>query len=182
MPHDSCILTTKDFTILEVMFDRSLDPSAAITALLRRKLDAARVVFRDDVPSEVATLSSRVSFSVDGREPDSRILSHDRMSSATGLFLPITTLRGLALLGLAEEQAMIIVGDDGAETCIRLERVVYQPEAARREKEAIARSATPEMRRSSLRVIPGALATEPRKLGPGSARYDGGDDPGPAAA
>jgi regulator of nucleoside diphosphate kinase len=155
MPHETCILTTKDYTILEVMFDRSPDPSAAMPMLLRRKLDTARVVFRDDVASDVATLSSRISFSVDGRGPDSRVLSHDRMNSPTGLFLPITTLRGLALLGLAEEQAITIADNDGVETCIRLERVLYQPEAARREKAAMAHAATPEMRRSSLRAISG---------------------------
>ena len=182
MPHETCILTTKDFTILEVMFDRSPDPAGAMTALLRRKLDTARVVFRDDVASDVATLSSRISFSVDGRGPDSRVLSHDRMNSPTGLFLPITTLRGLALLGLAEEQAITIADNDGVETCIRLERVLYQPEAARREKAAIAQAATPEMRRSSLRVISGTLATNQRKAYAGLAVGDDGDDPGPTAA
>lgn len=182
MPYDTCILTTKDYTILEVMLDRSLDPSNAIAALLRRKLESASVVFRDDVPSEVATLSSRISFSVDGSEPDSRILSHDRMSSPGGLFLPITTLRGLALLGLKEGQAIDCADDEGEERHILLERVLYQPEAARREKDAIALRATPEMRRSSLRVVSGAHATDRRKVVSGFAGYDGGDDPGPAAA
>lgn len=182
MPRNICTLTTKDFTMLEVMLDRSLDPSSAFTALLRRKLDTAKVVFNDDVAADVATLSSRVSFSVHGREPDSRVLSHDRMSLPTGLFLPITALRGLAILGLREEHAISIVDDDGTETRIRLGRVLYQPEAARREKAAIAQAATPEMRRSSLRVISGALATEPRKARIGSVVAYDGDDPGPTVA
>ena len=181
MPHETCILTTKDFTILEVMLDRSPDPAGAMTALLRRKLDTARVAFRDDVTSDVATLSSRISFSVDG-DADSRVLSHDRMSGPTGLFVPITTLRGLALLGLAEEETICIADDESAETCIRLERVLYQPEAARREKAAIAQAATPEMRRSSLRVISGPLATNQRKAYAGLVVSADGDDPGPTAA
>lgn len=182
MPHETCTLTTKDFTILEVMFDRNPDPAGAMTALLRRKLDTARVVFRDDVASDVATLSSRISFSVDGRDADSRVLSHDRMSAPTGLFLPITTLRGLALLGLAEEQTICIADDEGTETCIRLERVLYQPEAARREKAAIAQAATPEMRRLSLRVISGPPASKQRKAYVGLVVSADGDDPGPTAA
>lgn len=187
MPHDSCTfttpctLTTKDFTILEVMLDRSLDPADAMTALLRRKLDSAIVVFRDDVPPQVATLSSRVSFSVDGGEPDSRILSHDRMSSPVGLYLPITARRGLALLGLTEGQVVRITNHDGAQESIQLHQVLYQPEAARREKQAMARQAAPQLRRSTLRVITGALAQE-RAVCRVPAPLDDGDDPGPSAA
>jgi regulator of nucleoside diphosphate kinase len=102
MPNEACILTTKDFTIVEVMHDRSLGQNDTLGSILTRKIEAALVVFRDDVPTNVATLSSRVSFSVDGRDPETRVLSHDWMTSPVGLFLPITVARGLALLGLAE--------------------------------------------------------------------------------
>lgn len=104
------------------------------------------------------------------------------MSAPTGLFLPITTLRGLALLGLAEEETICIADDEGVETCIRLERVLYQPEAARREKAAIAQAATPEMRRSSLRVVSGPPASKQRKAYVGLVVSADGDDPGPTAA
>ena len=59
MSMDRCILTTKDFTILEVMLDRCLGRDDPLVPILRRKLDAATVVMRDDVPASVATLSSR---------------------------------------------------------------------------------------------------------------------------
>jgi regulator of nucleoside diphosphate kinase len=101
MPTETCILTTKDFTILEVMRERCLGRDDPLAPILKRKIESALVVFRDDVRVNVATLSSRVAFRVDGREPDTRILSHDRMNGSAGLFLPITTPRGLALLGLA---------------------------------------------------------------------------------
>jgi regulator of nucleoside diphosphate kinase len=152
----ACTLTTKDFTILEVMYDRCLERSGPMAALLRRKLEAATVVFRDDVEPEVATLSSRVAFRLDGRGPESRILSHDAMASATGLFLPVTTLNGLALLGLSEGQELRFETDTG-ERHVLLQEVLYQPEAARRERERLARSATPAMRRTALRVVPGAF-------------------------
>ncbi|MER2535977.1 MAG: nucleoside-diphosphate kinase [Rhizobiaceae bacterium] len=180
MPHDACILTTKDFTILEVMLDRSSDPAEAMTLLLRRKLDAATVVFREDVPPQVATLSSRVSFAVDGGEADSRILSHDRMTSPVGLYLPITTLRGLALLGLAEGQAIRVANRDGVAERIRLDQVLYQPESARRAQEAVELRATPQARRTMLRVIPGTLAQQPALAR--AHAIDDGDDPGPSAA
>lgn len=153
MRNDACMLTTKDFTILEVMLDRCPDKGGPMGALLRRKLEAATVVFRDDVPAAVATLSSRVTYRCDRRQPDSRILSHDRMSSP-GLFLPITSPIGLALLGLVEGQELRIDTADGPRSVL-LETVLYQPEAARRERDAAARLSTPAMRRSSFRVIAG---------------------------
>lgn len=157
MSHDGCILTTKDLTILEVMLDRCLGRDDPMAPLLRRKIDGAEIVFRDDVPSDVATLSSRVVFSVDGREPDTRVISHDRMNSPTGLFLPVTTLRGLALLGLSEGQSFSLRGLDQALETVRLERVLYQPEAARREKAIFDRAGTVTPRKPALRLIRGAL-------------------------
>ncbi len=179
MPHDNCILTTKDFTILEVMFDRCLGTGDPMRALIGRKIDSATVVFRDDIPPDVATLSSRVTFTVDGREADTRVISHDRMTSPLGLFLPITTPRGLALLGLSAGQTFCLPRPEGGEERVLLEAVLYQPEAAKREKDAMARLATPAARRSALRVIPGAFGGQPaseRAISPSD------DDPGPSAA
>ncbi|MBL8578622.1 MAG: GreA/GreB family elongation factor [Mesorhizobium sp.] len=155
MHKDACVLTTKDFTILEVMLDRCADAGNAIGSLLRRKIEAATVVFREDVPAAVATLNSRVTYRINDGEPDSRILSHDRMNASTGLFLPITSPIGLALLGMAEGQRFEI-GQDGRTKHITLDAILYQPEAAHREREAIARMATPTMRRAALRLIPGS--------------------------
>jgi regulator of nucleoside diphosphate kinase len=94
MSTETCILTTKDFTILEVMRERCLGSDDPLAPILKRKIESALVVFRDDVPANVATLSSRVTFRVDGRDPDTRILSHDRMNSSAGLFLPISQAEG----------------------------------------------------------------------------------------
>ncbi len=155
MHKDACVLTTKDFTILEVMLDRCADTGSVVAGLLRRKIEAATVVFREDVPATVATLSSRVTYRINDGEPDSRILSHDRMNASVGLFLPITSPVGLALLGMAEGQRFEI-DRDGRTKRITLDAVLYQPEAAFREREAIARMATPAMRRAALRVVPGS--------------------------
>jgi regulator of nucleoside diphosphate kinase len=161
------------------MLDRCLGTGDPMRALLARKIRSATVVFRDDIPPDVATLSSRVTFTVDGREPDTRILSHDRMTSPIGLFLPITTPRGLALLGLAAGQAFRLAKPDGGEEHIVLEAVPYQPEAAKREKDTLARLATPAARRSALRVIPGAFS---RQSVARAVSSDDSDDPGPSAA
>lgn len=179
MSNETCILTTKDFTIIEVMRDRCLGRDDPLAPILKRKIESALVVFRDDVPEHVATLSSRVSFSVDGRDADTRVLSHDRMNAPVGMFLPITTQRGLALLGLAEGQEFRFTGAEGVEERILLEKVHYQPEAARREKEAMERLAAPARRGPSLTLIRGAFYDQP---GIASAGPKGFDDPGPSAA
>ncbi|QPC92977.1 nucleoside-diphosphate kinase [Mesorhizobium sp. INR15] len=161
MSRDSCILTTKDFTILEVMLDRSLGRDDPMAVLLARKINSAQVVFRDDVSPDVATVSSRVVFSVDGRDPDTRVISHDRMTSPIGLFLPITAYRGLALVGLCEGQEFSLPGQDGKQEIVRLEKVLYQPEAARREKVALDRAAVLTPRKTALRLIRGAYYAQP---------------------
>ena len=179
MPIETCILTTKDFTILEVMRERCFGPDDPLAPILKRKIETALVVFRDDVPVNVATLSSRVAFSVDGREPDTRILSHDHMNGSVGLFLPITTSKGLALLGLAEGQDFLLATHEGREERVVLEKVHYQPEAARREREALASTSAPAQRKPSLKLVRGALYSEPSFMPAGSHDFDG---PGPSAA
>ena len=179
MLKDACILTTKDFTILEVMRDRCLGRNDRLAPILVRKLEAATVMFREDVPEDVATLSSRVTYRVDGQQPDTRVLSHDHMVSPVGVFLPITTLRGLALLGLAEGQEFVAPTEDGGNVRILLEKVNYQPEAARRGKEALGRPAAPVQRKPALRLIRGARY-EGHQSRPGETA--GPDDPGPSAA
>lgn len=135
------------------------DPLAPI---LKRKLESATVMFREDVHADVATLSSRLTYSVDGRDPDTRVLSHERMTTPVGMFLPITNLRGLALLGLAEGEEFVMKDDEGREVRVLLETVHYQPEAAKREKEALARVTVPSQRKPSLRLIRGAYFDKPR--------------------
>lgn len=180
MSKETCILTTKDFTIVEVMRDRCLGKDDPLAPILKRKIESAIVMFRDDVPDDVATMSSRVTFSVNGRDPDTRIISHDRMTSPIGMFLPVTTLRGLALLGLAEGEHFILTNGDGIEERILLEKVHYQPESARREKEVLERHSMGQAHgKPSLRLIRGAFYDR-APLVPVSP--DGFDDPGPSAA
>ena len=180
MSKETCILTTKDFTIVEVMRDRCLGQDDPLAPILKSKIESAIVMFRDDVPDDVATMSSRVTFSVNGRDPDTRVISHDGMTPMIGLFLPVTTLRGLALLGLAEGEHFILVNSDGVEERILLEKVNYQPESARREKEALERHSMGQApSKPSLRLIRGAFYDRAPLV---AVSPDGFDDPGPSAA
>src|SRR5690606_11333703 len=151
MSNETCVLTAKGLTILEAMRDRCLGRDDPLLPILKRKIDSAVVVLPDDMPANIATLNSRVTFSVDGRDPDTRVISEDQATSPVGLSLPITTPRGLAMLGLAEGQEFALKNSEGVEERIVLEKVHYQPEASRREKEAAERPAAPARGKPALK-------------------------------
>ncbi|MER8955834.1 nucleoside-diphosphate kinase [Mesorhizobium sp. M0833] len=131
---DSCQLTTKDNTILEVMQERRPARGDAFSTILQRKISSAVVMFREDIPATVVTLSTRVAYRVNDGPAETRIVAHDEMRGLVGMLLPITNPRGLALLGLAEGQSMSISTTDGGVETLTVHEVVYQPEAATRER------------------------------------------------
>jgi len=132
MTCDICVLTTRDLLILRDMLDRRCGGADPLAGLLRRKIDAARIVFGNDLPEDVATLGSRIVFRMGGALPDTRILCTEEATHPDGMHLSVGTQRGLALLGLAEGQEMQLTAWDGGLETIRLECVLYQPDLARR--------------------------------------------------
>ncbi|KQZ46606.1 hypothetical protein ASD54_21530 [Rhizobium sp. Root149] len=179
MSKDNIILTTKDYTILEAMCDSPRVRPELLVPHIRRKLDAAIVVFRQDLPEGVASVNSRVTFRVDGGATDTRVLSTGQVEAPVGMFLPITTPRGLALLGLFEGQEAVVENADGRAERIVLDKVDYQPEAAQRERVAAQSELLPAQHEPLLRVVSGGRK-EVRRLVP--AMWGGTDDPGPSAA
>lgn len=179
MSNDNIILTTKDFTILEVLRDRHHDQTGLLMPLIRNKMEKAIVVFREDLPGDIASINSRVRSRVAASESDTRVISTGQTHGPVGMFLPITTLRGLALLGLREGQAMSLVNMNGVTEKIVLEKVEYQPEASRREREALGQEELTVERKPMLRVITGGLD---RNRSMSSVLAGGFDDPGPSAA
>ena len=182
---DSCQLTTKDYTILEVMQERR-PARDAFSAILQRKISSAVVMFREDVPANVVTLSTRVAYRVNDGPAETRIVAHDEMRGLVGMLLPITNPRGLALLGLAEGQSISIPTTDGGLETLTVHEVVYQPEAARRERLMLAGSAAPGSWRPDgpvLRVVHRSDEAQDKAAKQGMAAFDPGfDDPGPSAA
>jgi regulator of nucleoside diphosphate kinase len=184
---DACVLTTKDYTILETMLERQA-PDTTLAALLRRKIAAARIVFAEDIDPAIVTLGSRAIYRVGGQPAQTRVIAHDHMRGLVGLLLPITNLRGLALLGLAEGQSIAITKDGGDEETLTVQAVVYQPDSARREainlgKKKPAQAAA----RPFLRLIEGTRASEPPPearrpiCAAADSEYED-PDPGPSAA
>jgi regulator of nucleoside diphosphate kinase len=128
-----CCITAKDFTILGNMIKRSPPYDDRLLRLLRRKLSTAIVVLPEDVAPDVATINSRVEYRIDGGRTEACILVHDEGNGSIGLALPISTLQGLALLGLSAGGSVSIERPDGRVQTVSLETVAYQPESARRD-------------------------------------------------
>ncbi len=183
---NSCQLTTKDYTILEVIRERRPIRDEIFWAILQRKISSAVVMFREDIPSNVVTLSSRVAYRVNDGPAETRIVAHDQMRGLVGMLLPITNPRGLALLGLTEGQSISIpTGDGGLET-LTVHEVVYQPEAARRERLKVTGVAAPGSRHLDvppLRVVHRSGELHDKAENRVAAGFDTEfDDPGPPAA
>ncbi|MER9964468.1 nucleoside-diphosphate kinase [Mesorhizobium sp. M0045] len=183
---DSCQLTTKDNTILEVMQERRPARGDAFSTILQRKISSAVVMFREDIPATVVTLSTRVAYRVNDGPAETRIVAHDEMRGLVGMLLPITNPRGLALLGLAEGQSMSISTTDGGVETLTVHEVVYQPEAATRERLKLAGGAAPGSWRTDgpvLRIVHRSDEAQDNAAKQVMAAFDPGfDDPGPSAA
>ncbi len=172
-----CQLTAKDANILEVMLERRGHQDDRFARMLRRKLAMASVVLFDGVDPRAATINSRVEYSIDGGPPCTRILVYGGENAYPGMTLPITTMRGLALLGMVAPRSIICDDEDGRTEQIRLLRVLYQPEAWRRRADIRGGSVGTVPRRTCDIVLLQARAW----IQTGGAGSDD-DDPGPAAA
>jgi regulator of nucleoside diphosphate kinase len=162
-------LTTKDYAILEVMLERRTARPDPLTAMLRRKLNAAEIVFRDDIRPRTVTLNSRVVFRVGDDAAETRVLIHGENAFFEDKTLSISTPRGLALLGLQEGQSARVDLGDGRFEELTVERVAHQPEDS--ERTAAAGGTVAYFHRRA-----------PAAPRPGFGRPPEDDDPGPAAA
>lgn len=182
---DRCVLTTKDFSILETMKQRCLGRGDPLAEIIRRKLSGAVVMFLDDIPADVVTLNSRVTYSVDGGAPDTRIVALGEMRGSVGTLLAITNPRGLALLGLAEGESFTFCGSTGLGQTVTVEAVVYQPEAAKRNAGRMMGGGVPRDAGDfpGLRLVHSADdVSGPAPAASRRPRGSGNDDPGPSAA
>jgi len=178
-----CFLTMSDRTVLEELLEHRAQYDEAFLNLLRRKLSTADAAPHAERPADVAGLNSRVDFTVDGRFTDSRILVHGGEHAFPDLTLSITTLRGLALLGLTKNERIVIENADGRTEALRLNAVSYPP-ASNRGEPAL-RSVTPEAENAPARkrsVVSLAAWRRPAAKAEADGPIDPDDDPGPRAA
>lgn len=176
-------LTTRDHAILQALLDAYSGPHGPYAQLLGQKLRQSAIAFSDDIAADVVTLGSKVAYSVDGKAAGPHVLAEEA-GTAEGA-VSIHTLRGLALLGLAEGAAVLVDRGDGASERLVVGRVLSQPEAETRRR-APAAGAAAGATVVSFRPKPArqAFADSFPNSGPNSGPDSGpdDDDPGPRAA
>lgn len=129
----TCQLTTKDYYALQSMQDSMFLRDELMRSILRDKLSDAIVTFAEDIPSTVVTLNSRISYRIDDGPLENCVIGNSDMRGIVGLSLiSITQPRGLTLLGLAEGQSALVGRTSDACEMVKVEKVVYQPEAEER--------------------------------------------------
>ncbi len=127
------IMTRSDRARLEGLL-REHEPirSWKAVAFLVGEMARARLVDDDEIGPTVVTIHSRVAFREDSDGdamvatltlPGERGLYQDAMS--------VLTASGAALLGLSEGQSITFVAPDGRKRTIAVDKVLYQPQAAR---------------------------------------------------
>ncbi len=178
-----CRLTLKDYTALETLLMRCDARSDPIAPAIHDKLSTAEILFDDDISPSLVTMNSRVAFRVDGGPLDSRILVADEASHLAGITLPVSTQRGLAMLGQMAGESVHVRRQDGRAETLRIEDIAYQPEAAARKASAIdapARGGEPAA--TPPRVINLAARRAERAAAHAMFSRPDDDDPGPSAA
>lgn len=181
MKDRSCRLTMKDFAVLDVMLERRRAFADPMVAMLEEKLSSASTVPTESVGSDIVTMNSRVVFCVDAGAAETRTLVQNDMRGPVGSSLSVATRRGLCMLGMAQGQTASIEFPEGRREQVRIEAVLYQPEAARRAARERASAGKPRPHGLTLVHSTGASM---RPLGE-TARMrqtEGDDDPGPSAA
>lgn len=177
-----CQLTTKNFSILEEMLQRDVHHDEAFLRLLRQKLSTATIVFYDDIQPELATINSRVEFTVDKDHRDNRILAYGGDGAFPGLTLSITTIRGLALLGMTAGETVVVQrSDDAGSEEIHLDKVSHLVADGKEPLNPQTPANAAPASRSS--VIAFEARRKPLSAGSEGPPIDGDDDdPGPRAA
>lgn len=121
--------------------------------LLKSKLENAQLLPEHDFPVNIVTLDSRVTYSVNSVFTDTRIISAQKSSNIVGLSLSVSTLRGLALIGLKEGQSFSLHEFIQSDDLLNVEKVQFQPEAHRQFLKDSISANSPLQRRASIKLV-----------------------------
>ena len=168
------VLTAKDFSFLEQMLLAGGGSDQA-HGLIRRKLDEAKIVFGSDIDPEVVTLNSRVRYRINANPPEERTLVAEPGHEVRGMTIQLGTLRGVAMLGMAAGEAVMVPRRDGTVETLVVEAGLFQPEAERNPDPIAEIIADAMPQRSSTSAVTLLSEYRLRRRTPAT----NGDDPGP---
>ncbi|MCV3735013.1 hypothetical protein OCK02_02260 [Rhizobium sp. TRM96647] len=124
--HPPAILAAEDASVLHTILDDPLVPDRT-RSLVRRKLTEAHVI-ATEVPGDVVTINSRISFRLGDGAPISAFLVDlvHPLRSFHGM-IPLRSDVGLSLLGL-REGSRVTLDLRNVPTSLMLKRVLHQPQ------------------------------------------------------
>jgi regulator of nucleoside diphosphate kinase len=126
-------ITTEDFRSLRLLAHQGRRGAPAVCDYLLDELNRAIICGAEWIPEDVVTMNSRVAFRAsDETVPETRMLVFPDRYDPTGQAISILTPLGAALIGLAAGSSIDYRDRQGDANSVRVERIVYQPEAARR--------------------------------------------------
>lgn len=124
------ILSRVDLERIEALLERAPDVDAANLEALRAELDRAEVVEPADMPAQIVTMNSTVTFAdEDSGEKLTLTLVYPSAAGVPGT-VSIMAPVGSALIGLARGQTIDWPAPHGHTRHLRVLDVSYQPEAA----------------------------------------------------
>jgi regulator of nucleoside diphosphate kinase len=97
---------------------------------LEETLDTGRIVAPQDIPGDVVTMNSQVQFEdlESGELREAAVVYPEDSNPATGNISVLSPV-GIALLGLAAGDEAVLPLPHGRTACIRIRKVLWQPEA-----------------------------------------------------
>lgn len=170
-------LTTKDHAVLQEILERYRKPHGPYLALLERKVRDSVIYFGDDIPPGVITLDSQATYFVNGVRNGPHLIFRGDEGDERPAGVSILTLRGLALLGLAEGGSIVIDHDAATSETLVVEDVISQPEAEARMNET-----AKGLIQGDSAGRTGNIVSFRRPVQPAFTTNSDDDDPGPHAA
>jgi regulator of nucleoside diphosphate kinase len=195
LAHSPSCVTAPDRARLRAMLAaEGHNADRVVRRALAQKLWHATVCAPDAVPADLVTMHSRVVYRRHIGEPlEERRLCFSDENASAGSVLPILTPLGTAMLGLRAGSSAPYEIAGGIRLMLVVERVAYQPEAARRRRADAPYRDWPSSRRPGGKAdaraggVPfatggGEVLSLVARMRTRPITVDPGDDPGPQAA
>ena len=147
------VMTDRDWRRLKRLVKCAASLYHPVSDLLEREVARAVVYQVEDIPSNIVTMNSRVTFHTGNAENvQSRFLVFPERYTPNGYCVSVTSPLGAALIGLRSGSSLHYRSQDGESRCVVVQDVAYQPEAATRKRllqdvqEVVSVRAPPEQR------------------------------------
>ena len=129
------IMTDRDWRRLKRLVSCAAALYHPVADLLLREIERAAVCPADEIPADVVTMNSRVTFRTRLRGGlQSRVLVFPERYAPNGYCVSVTSPLGAALIGLRSGSRFHYRSVDGEPREVHVQDVAYQPEAAARER------------------------------------------------